>query len=225
LVIAGSFATMVFSVWHHRTGRKMAIVTAALVGMAIIAPVLYSAVQRRSVEEREGSSQDRELMESGAGMIVSDHPFGVGANRYVLVANIEGYSERAGVPWNRDNRAAPVHNSYYLVTAEMGWLGLGALIGLLVAGLSVAVSTLRSASPSLTGELAAGTAATILMVAIHAYYEWIFFIHSSLYFLALTLGLVAGLNAQIRGRARLKLSQAAASPQLAHKPGLGSVTT
>lgn len=201
------------------------LVTAALVGIVIITPLLYSAVQRRSVEQREGSSQDRELMESAAGMIVSDHPFGVGANRYVLVANMGGYSERAGVPWNRDNRAAPVHNSYYLVTAEMGWLGLGALIGLLIAGFSVAVSTLRSALPSLTGELAAGSAAAILMVAIHGYYEWIFFIHSSLYFLALTLGLVAGLNGQVRSRVGLKLSQSKVSRPLARKASLGSMTT
>ena len=56
--------------------------------------------------------------------MIADHPLGVGANQYVIVANTGGYSARAGVPWNTDERAAPVHDAYYLVTAELGFLGL-----------------------------------------------------------------------------------------------------
>lgn len=207
LMVAGFCATAVFSIWQHRTGRKMAVVTAAIIGVLMITPLFYAAVQRRTVEQRQDSNQERELMKSAASMIVGDHPFGVGANRYVVVANVGGYAERAGLPWDPSNRSAPVHNSYYLAAAEMGWLGLGALIVLFAAGLSVAIRTLRRAPPGITGELAAGAAAAILMVAIHAYYEWIFFIHSSLYFLALTLGVVAGLAAQLRGRARIARGQ------------------
>lgn len=208
LMILGMSMTTAFSMWHHRTGRKTAVIASALLAIAMISPLLYTAVQRRSVEQREDSSAERQLMNSAADMIISDHPLGVGANRYVVVANVGGYLERAGVPWDVNNRSAPVHNAYYLVTAEMGWLGLGALIGLLVAGLSVAVNTMRRAPPSLAGEIAAGTASLMVIVAIHSYYEWIFFIHSSLFFMALTLGVIAGLNAQVRKRARVSPIQA-----------------
>lgn len=225
LMLAGICATTFFSIWHHRTGRKMAVIGVALVAIVMVSPLLYSAVQRRSVEQREDSSQERELMKSAASMIVSDNPLGVGANRYVVVANVGGYAERAGVPWDFANRSAPVHNSYYLVTAEMGWLGLGALIGLLVAGLSVAINTLRRMPPGLSGELAAGTASAMLMVAIHSNYEWIFFIHSSLYFLALTLGVVGGLNARVRKRARVAPRQTNPPSPLERNPALGSAAT
>jgi hypothetical protein len=110
-------------------------------------------------------------------MIISDFPLGIGANRYVIVANAGGYSERAGVGWDRGSRGAPVHNSYYLVTAEMGWLGLAGLLSLLASAFFVSLRAFRRLPQSFAGEIAAGTAVSILMVAIHAYYEWIFFHH------------------------------------------------
>lgn len=218
LMVAGLGVTALFSIWHHRTGRKFAVVGAAFIAVALVSPALYLAVQRRSAEQLEGSNSERELMKSAASMIVSDYPLGAGPNRYVIVANLGGYSEKAGVPWNRDNRAAPVHNSYYLAAAEMGWLGLAALMTLLVAGLSAAVRLLRRAPPGLGGELAAGTAAAMMMIAIHAYYEWIFFAHSSLYFLALTLGLLAGLTARLRRRSRKVMTERNPLSQGAAKP-------
>lgn len=225
LIVIGTCVTTVLSIWHHRTGRKSSVVAAALIGMVLISPVLYSAIGRRSVEQRQDSSRERELMKAAARMIIYDYPLGVGANRYVVVANVSGYAEKAGVPWDPSNRSAPVHNSYYLVTAEMGWLGLGAFIGLFVAGLSVAFGTLRRASAGLTGELAAGTAAAILMVAIHSYYEWIFFIHPSLYFMALTLGLAAALRAQVRRDARPTSKQTQASARPVGKRAVAEIVT
>ena len=96
----------------------------ALLGLLIVTPVLYSAIDRRTVEQREGSTEAREGMKAAARLIISDFPLGIGANRYVVVANVGGYSERGGLLWDAGSRGAPVHNSYYFVTAEMGWLGL-----------------------------------------------------------------------------------------------------
>ena len=115
----------------------------ALLGLLVITPVLYSAIDRRTVEQREGSTEAREGMKAAARLIISDFPLGIGANRYVVVANVGGYSERAGLSWDPGSRGAPVHNSYYLVTAEMGWLGLAGLISLLVAGFWTAVRASR----------------------------------------------------------------------------------
>ena len=71
-------------------------------------------------------------MVRAARMIIADHPFGVGPNQYLVVANIGGYSSRAGVAWNYANRSAPVHNSYYFITAELGFLGLIGMITILL---------------------------------------------------------------------------------------------
>ena len=61
-----------------------------------------------------------------------DHPMGVGANQYVVVANSEGYSARAGVIWNWASRSANVHNMYLLAAAETGWPGFLTFIALLL---------------------------------------------------------------------------------------------
>src|SRR3546814_13622637 len=58
----------------------------------------------------------------------NDHPMGVGANQYVVTANADGYSERAGVTWSYASRSTNVHNMYLLTGAELGWIGLASLI-------------------------------------------------------------------------------------------------
>ena len=193
LLVAGMFLTLVFSSLHRTTGRKTAMVGGALLGLLIVTPVLYSAIDRRTVEQREGSTEAREGMKAAARLIISDFPLGIGSNRYVVVANVGGYSERAGLSWDPGSRGAPVHNSYYLVTAEMGWLGLMGLVSLLVAGFWTAVRASRRLPPSFAGEIAAGTAVSFLMVAIHAYYEWIFFHHIVQTMLAACFGMAAAL--------------------------------
>lgn len=200
LLVIGMFLTLVFSSWHRASGRKMAWVGGALLGLLIITPILYSAIDRRTVEQREGSTEAREGMKAAARLIISDFPLGIGANRYVVVANVGGYSERAGLSWDPGSRGAPVHNSYYLATAEMGWLGLMGLVSLLAAGFLVTVRALRRLPPSFPGELAAGTAVSVLMVAIHAYYEWIFFHHIVQTMLALCMGMGSALYVMSRGR-------------------------
>ena len=201
LLVIGLFLTLLFSSWHRASGRKTAWVGAAFFGLLIITPILYSAVDRRTVEQREGSTEAREGMKAAARLIISDYPLGIGANRYVVVANVGGYSERAGLSWDPGSRGAPVHNSYYLVTAEMGWLGLFGLVSLLAAGFLVAVRALRRSPSSFAGEVAAGTAVSVLMVSIHAYYEWIFFHHIVQTMLAACLGIGSAIYVMSRPKA------------------------
>lgn len=212
LLLAGMFLTLIFSSWHRTSGRKTALIGAALLGLLVLTPVLQSAIGRRTVEQRENSEIARQGMEAAARMIIADFPLGVGANRYVIVANAGGYSERAGVGWDRGSRGAPVHNSYYLVTAEMGWLGLVGLVSLLASAFFVSVRAFRRLPQSFGGEIAAGTAVSILMVAIHAYYEWIFFHHIVQSMLATCFGMASALFVISRRSAR-------ATRQTERKPG------
>lgn len=218
LMVVGMFMTMVFSAWHRSSGRKTAFIAATLIGLLAVTPLLYSALGRRSVDQREKSTEARGTMESAARMIISDFPLGIGANRYVVVANLGGYSERAGVSWDRGSRGAPVHNSYYLVTAEMGWLGLAGMISLLAAGLLVAICALRRSAAGFEGELSAGIAATILVVSIHAYVEWIFMMHINQELLSISLGIVSAVYAKSR-RGAVATPSTSLTP---HRPVLGT---
>ena len=199
LMLLGMTLTLLLSSLHRVNGRKMAIAGAALIALIAVSPVLYSSLQRRTAQQRENSVEVRDNMKAAARLML-----GVGADRYVLVANIGGYSERAGVPWNTGNRAAPVHNLYYLITTEMGWLGLAALISLFASCFIVALRGMRRSSGDFGSEISAGLAVTVIVVAVHANYEWIFMLHVNHAFFAMSVGLAAAINVMARQNRRAK---------------------
>ena len=196
LMSGGLIATAILSSVHRMTGRKVAIAFSAVFIMLIAAPIFYAAIERRSTQAREGSSEDRVLMQNAASMMISDHPFGVGANRYVIVANLAGYSARAGVPWNQANRAAPVHNTYYLTTAEMGWFGLVGLLSVLGTFAVLSFSMLRKAPEGFEGDFVVGFTVSVLMITVHAYFEWI----TLLWIVEVIFAMNAGLFVALRDR-------------------------
>ena len=112
LYAIGLIVTIALSIRLKSTGRKNAIAGAAFLALLMAAPVMMWAIARRSEAARASSDEERSAMVRAARMIIADHPFGVGPNQYLVVANIGGYSSRAGVAWNHANRSAPVHNSY-----------------------------------------------------------------------------------------------------------------
>ena len=206
LFAIGLVITLALSIWRKSTGRKTAVAACLLVVLVASMPLLYTAIERRSDKTLEDSNLERQLMIKAANMIISDNPLGVGPNRYVVVANTGGYSDRAGMAWNYANRSAPVHNTYYLVTAEMGWIGLIGLIGIYGSLLAFGLQGIRSTPPGFHGEMLVGVTGTMIVLIAHSYFEWItmyFHIH---YLFAISVGLLIGLKqaafAQQRRRSR-----------------------
>jgi len=150
-------------------------------------------------------------------MIIADHPFGVGANQYVVVANTGGYSQRAGVAWNEDNRTAPVHDTYYLITAELGFIGLIGLLGTLGAFIALGFTSLRRHLPDKTCELVPGLTATMIVVSIHIAYEFVFMDFILHYLFAISAGMLVAITARAKSSAmianRRPAQDAAAVPQ------------
>ena len=167
----GHIATLLLSCSQGMTSRKGAVMAVTLLASLIIAPVMYSAIARRSAADRQASTDERGKMMLDASLIVADYPFGVGANRFVPVSNVGGYRDRAGVNWV--NGMAPVHNSYYLVAAEMGWIGLFGLLSVFAAALSVGFTAMRRARGTTIGDYSTGLIATFAVVAFHSYQEWV----------------------------------------------------
>jgi O-antigen ligase len=124
---------------------------------------------------------------------------GVGANQYVVVANTQGYSQRAGVIWNWASRSANVHNTYLLVAAETGWFGLISFITMftatIVTGLKFAFQDKRDPR----GDIVLGSTVAMIVTAGHNFYEWIWVTYQAQYVFAISVGIVAGLE---RARAR-----------------------
>lgn len=202
LIAMGLVATAAVSLWYRASGRKAAVAALGVLVLIGSSPLLYSAIQRRDAETRAQSSQERGKMESAARMIMADYPLGVGANGYVMIANLGGYSARADVPWTTDNRAAPVHNAYYLIAAEMGVIGLIAFLSLLGSIFFLGLTTFRRAPPSFASDYVLGTVIAIGLVAAHSYVEWIIMLFPVHMLLALSTGLIVGLRAARASEAR-----------------------
>lgn len=195
LIAVGLMLTAMLSLAYRNSGRKAGVAGLGVLALLAASPLLYSAVERRDAETRAQSSEERTKMESAARMIMADHPMGVGANGYVMVANLGGYSARAGVPWTTDNRAAPVHNAYYLIAAEMGMLGLITFISVLGSIFFLAFTAYRRMPPSFGTDYLIGATVAIALVAIHAYVEWVVMLFPVHMLLAVTAGVIVGLRA------------------------------
>jgi hypothetical protein len=172
LVAAGIFLTVILSIVQKPNPRKYAVLgVMTLLVMAAAPAMIWSVGQRDSTAS---SDNDRAAMKDAASMIIADHPFGVGANQYVIIANTGGYSERAGVPWNEANLRAPVHDSYYLVTAELGYLGLAGMLAMLGSFIALGFNLLRRGASEECSVLVPGLLATAIIVAVQISYEFTF---------------------------------------------------
>jgi O-antigen ligase len=199
LAAAGIIVLVVLSLLRYQTGFKIRV---AGIGAALFlcgAPVAYMTLQHRFENEPKSNGYDeRAAFERAARAMWSDHPMGIGANQYVVIANTRGYSQRAGVIWTSTSRSANVHNSYLLIGAETGYLGLACYVILLLSGMFVAIRSawVRPRTPE--GEVSLGAAITLIVVALHCFYEWVFLTWMIQYLFAITLGIAAGISIRQR---------------------------
>jgi hypothetical protein len=174
LFAIGIFLTVVLSIAHRPSPRKFAILGGVILLVITAAPVMIWSVGQRSAESTLSSDSDRAAMKDAASMIIADHPLGVGSNQYAVVANIGGYLQRAEVPWNEANLRAPVHDTYYLVTAELGFLGLAGLLAMIGSLIALSLKLLGRHLPDGSSELVPGLLAATIVVSIQISYEFTF---------------------------------------------------
>lgn len=220
-VAIGIVLLLTFSLLRRSTAQKWKIVGLAVVAFAIVAPIAMISFQERFTIRpvNEGSDEERLAFERAAKSMWNDHPMGVGANQYVLVANSQGYSARAGVIWNWASRSANVHNMYLLAAAETGWPGFLTFIALLliptVQGLVFAFRNRRDPR----GEVVLGASVTFLILGLHGLYEWVFVVYHAQYVFAIALGIVAGCMRQLKIEQRMRAKAAGAQRPTPVKSG------
>ena len=202
----GLLITYLVSATSHFSSRKIGVGLASLALIGLSFPIINYSFERRFAAQGGGSfnapDEERHAFERTAGMITADYPFGVGANHYVVVANIQGYASRAGVGWSSGSRATNVHNSFLLIQAETGFLGL-ITISLLIgtAAISSLIHAFR-ARRTPEAEILIGIFGALCAITLHSFYEWMLVTHQAQYLLAVVLGLAAGLIQQLRAGAR-----------------------
>jgi O-antigen ligase len=190
---------MVLSIVRQPTRLKWQAVGFTALALALTSPLIIQGMNNRfgrlaETGQSQGVDTERLAFERAAKAMFSDHPMGVGANQYVVVANGGGYSQRAGVNWNWTSRAANVHNTYLLVAAETGWAGLltfvTMLMAIIVAGWRFAFQNKRDPR----GDVVLGSTVAIVIVAVHIQYEWIWVLYSAQYTFAIAVGIISGIT-------------------------------
>lgn len=190
----GFVLLLALSIIRKPTPRKSMIVGLGLVALAVATPLAFSSLKSRfEVAPISTDYDERAAFEEAARMMIADHPMGIGANQYVIVANTQGYSDRAGVVWNQGSRGANVHNAYLLVWAETGLFGLVAFALLLLAPIRMAMRAAWQNRKDPRGDLVLGIGVCLVIVAIHCFYEWIFVVYPVQVMFAMDVGIMVGL--------------------------------
>jgi len=198
LVGAGYAMTLGLSARLKWTARKGIFAVIGIVLVGVLAPVAFSELsQRGAVSFTADATDERTRFENAAAWMLADHPMGIGANTYVVVANTQGYNQRAGVVPTQGSLTAHVHNVYRLVAAETGYFGIVTFVLLLLQPLRVSFVWGWRARGQRTGDLLLGLGVSLLMVYIHSFYEWILVTFHFQYLLAVNAGMIVGLAQQI----------------------------
>jgi O-antigen ligase len=187
----------VLSALRQWTFRKAQILLVGICAIIVLSPLVVMSFERRFATEAPADYDERAAFQAAASMMISDHPLGVGANQYVVVANVDGYNRVAGVMAVPGSLVANVHNVYLLVTAETGYLGLITFVLLLLRPIWVAFLSSWRHPGDQRSDLLLGLGVALLTVYLHNFFEWIFVTFQAQYMFALDLGLVAGLTQQL----------------------------
>jgi O-antigen ligase len=191
------------------TSRKGILALAVVILIGAFAPLAFSSLETRfSLSPTSADYDERGAFERAAAAIVSDHPMGIGANSYVVIANSKGYNQRAGVAYNEGSSSAHVHNVYRLVAAESGYFGLITFLVLLIQPLLVAFLWGWRNRGDVRGDLLLGLGVSLIIVYLHSFFEWIFVTYDVQYFFSVILGLIAGSAQQLGYRRSLRAKKA-----------------
>jgi hypothetical protein len=217
LAMIGYTLIFAMSALRRWTSRKARIALVAVVTVMVAAPVALSSFQDRFAKERENlydnagdiEKDERFLFQKVASMILDDHPWGVGPNHYVIVANqprpdgSPSPNLQAGIPLSENNLLATVHNVYWLIADESGYVGLIAFVFLLLQPLTLAFRCGWRNRGDIRGDLLLGIGVSLLIVYLHSFAEWVFVVFQCQYMFALHCALVVGLSRQLNWGASL----------------------
>ena len=206
LAAVGYFSLFAFSALRRWTMRKLRIAAAGLVVFIVLAPLSIETLEKRFSTEPTIEYDERAAFESAANMMLSDFPLGVGANNYIIVANAQGYLQRAGVAPTSRSRGANVHNAYLLSFAETGYIGGLTFMLMFFQPMLVAFRVGWRHRRDPKWDLLLGFGMSLLIVAVHNAFEWIFVTYYIQYIFAISVGAIAGLAQQLGYRSRQKFN-------------------
>jgi O-antigen ligase len=204
LSVFGLVLTLLLSISLRFSRRKAALALIGVLVLLVTYPLANIVLEQRLEAQNQSffaEDKEREAFERAARAMIRAEPMGVGPNHYVFIANTEGYSARAGVAWRSQSRSTSVHNSYLLVTAETGFLGLISFVTLIVCAAWFAFRTAFQYRDEQASELLIGVGCGIVAMSLHGLLEWMFVVYPTQYVLAVGFGFIGGLRARFMAAA------------------------
>ncbi len=195
--LIGGVLAYFHSLYHSASSQKIKIGLVGVAVAAVLVPLAIMQLQTRfQNEEKLNIGDETEYDERGAyikaaEMMLADHPLGVGANNFTLVANTQGYYADAGVAAVFNSRSGIVHNIYYLTAGEMGYPGIIALLALVIFPIWTGFSTAFKHRGLREAEVVGALTMSIVICFAHSAYEWLLYNSAAQYFLVVTYGLLA----------------------------------
>ena len=198
LAAGGVVSLIVLSLARKWTRRKASILAISGVLAVVGAFAAASSFDQRFKGYVDSEYDERAAFEKAAGMILGDHPLGIGSNEYVVFANTRGYNARAGVAVTTGSESANVHNVYRLVAAETGYLGLIAYVILLVRTFLYVLFQGWRHRGDQRGDLLLGISVSMFTLYVHSMYEWVFITLQIQTVYVMLLGLAIGVCNQLK---------------------------
>jgi O-antigen ligase len=224
--VLGAALVYGLSLARRRSSRKVLVgVIGGVLALAVVARAAPRIAERFATAP-VSSMDTRAQFEKAAGLMLDDHPLGIGANHFAWYLGELGYGARVGL--DEFNRQAIVHNVYWLTAVELGPLGLVALAFLFLTPLVDAVrSAYRSPPSDVRGDVLMGLGVSLFACYAQGAFEWAWRATDVSYIYWIVVGLVGALSAQVRRRAvraqraggvRRKKRRRAAAPEPSPEP-------
>jgi O-antigen ligase len=202
LGVSSYVSLFILSALRGWSSRKARIMIIGLAAAAVVTPLAITEFQNRLAFEQKFETtpaseayDERAAFNKAAEMIFTDHPWGVGANQYVYAAYEGDYYRKAGVGYS--SWGIDVHNVYWLVAAETGYIGLITFVPLLLYPVFVAFRCGWRNRRDQRGDLLLGLGVALLAVYIHSFFEFAFVLFEVQYLFVIALGMTAGLARQL----------------------------
>lgn len=188
---------------NRRAASRRVLATTALVAIAVLVGggMAADSLLDRVRNAPESSEEARDEFNHAAGLMLDDHPFGVGLNQFShVLTTVPRYRDNLVVMANEE-QGGVAHHIYRLTAAEMGWPGL--LLFLVITGRFLWLALRRGwRLRTLEGSLLACLGIGFVTLHLSGFLEWGFRITPIFYLFLVMSGFAVAVADQAGPRAR-----------------------
>jgi O-antigen ligase len=183
---------------NRRAGSRRVTATTALVAVAVLlgGSMAADSLLDRVKNAPESSEEARDEFNAAAGMMLRDHPMGVGLNHFSRVlSTVPRYRDNLVVMANEE-QGGVAHHIYRLTAAELGWPGL--FLFLVIVGRFLWIALRHGwRSRSLDGSLLTCMGLGFVTLHLSGFLEWGFRITPIFYLFLVMSGFAVALAGQV----------------------------